>query len=47
LQTRDVCWLSRPFHLRKPVHLEHYRRGLLVKPETCPALGEKRILVDE
>ena len=33
--------------LRKQVRLEHYRRGLLVKPETCAALGEKRILVDE
>jgi hypothetical protein len=33
--------------LCKQVRLEHYRRVLLVKPETCAALGEKRISVDE
>jgi hypothetical protein len=41
---RDVYWSWRSL-LRKQVRLEHYRRGLLVKPETCAALGEKRILV--
>jgi hypothetical protein len=45
LQPRDVYWPWRSLLLRKQVCLEHYRRGLLVKPETCAALGEKRILV--
>jgi hypothetical protein len=47
LQTRDVYWRWRSLPLRKQVRLEHYRRGLLVKPKTCATLGEKRILVDE